>query len=346
MKAAVYADIQKIRFEDRPVPGAGPGQAVVKIKYCGLCGTDMHLYWNGDPVVKPGHLVLGHENVGVITELGAGVNNWKLGERVVIAPPGPCGRCYFCLHGHSNICVKSFPNTNGLGVDGGMAEYMHVGDPDGMFHRIPDNVTWEDAVLCDILCTSYRGIYVSEFKMGDNVVVSGAGPIGLSAIIFLKMAGARHITALQRSAQRRELARQMGADLVLDPVAEGAGLAGKIRSLYGGIGADVVIEAAGTPQSLEMCLTLSRAGGQVLNLGVAGEPATVIQALMVVNELSMKSSLAYTGEEVDKVLYYMSAGKISTRGLFSGVIPMADVVEKGFNGLKKDKALIKLAIAP
>ena len=89
MKAAVYKDIQKIVIEDRPIPQAGPGQAVVKIKYCGLCGTDMHVYWNGDPMIKPGNLVLGHENVGVISELGSGVANWKIGERWSSLPPAP-----------------------------------------------------------------------------------------------------------------------------------------------------------------------------------------------------------------------------------------------------------------
>ena len=227
-----------------------------------------------------------------------------------------------------------------------MAEYMHVADPDSMLHRIPDGVSWEDAVLSDILCTSYRGIYVSGFKIGDNVVVSGAGPIGLSAIIFLKMAGARHITVLEPSPKRRELALQMGADLAMDPGAEGPGLVGKIKSLYGGIGADVVVEAAGTPKSFELCLMLVRPGGELLNLGVTGEPATVVQALMVVNELNMKNSLAYGGEEVEKVLYYMSSGKLNTKGLFSGTIPLTDVVEQGFKRLKTDKSLIKLAIVP
>lgn len=345
MKVAVYEGVKSIKFEERPVPKAGPGEAVVKIKYCGICGTDMHIYFIGDPMIKPG-VVLGHENVGTVHELGEGVTGFKIGDRVVAGPPGSCGRCYYCLHGHPNICVNGFPQTNGLGVDGGMAEYMLVREPEGMLFKIPDNVSFEDAVLTDTIATAYRGITQSAFKLGDNVVVSGAGPIGLSAIQIFRMSGARHITSLEVVDARRKLALQLGADVAFDPMSEGDKLGDKISQLYDGIGPDIVVEAAGVPQSFELCLTLTRAGGQLLNLGVTGEPSKVVQALMVVKELSIKSSLAYGGEEVLKILYYLSTGKINTKGLFSGSIPLSDLVEKGFNRLSVDKSLIKVALAP
>jgi len=345
MKVAVYEGVKSIKFEERPIPKAGLGEAVIKIKYCGICGTDMHIYFIGDPMIKPG-VVLGHENVGTIHELGEGVTGFKLGDRVVAGPPGSCGKCYYCLHGHPNICVNGFPQTNGLGVDGGMAEYMLVRDPDGMLFKIPDNVSFEDAVLTDTIATAYRGITQSAFKLGDNVVVSGAGPIGLSAIQVLKMAGARHVTSLEVVDARRELALQLGADVAMDPILEGEKLGSMISQLYNGIGPDIVVEAAGVPGSFELCLTLPRAGGQLLNLGVTGEPSRLVQALMVVKELSIKSSLAYGGEEVKKILYYLSTSKMSTKGLFSSSIPLSALVEKGFNRLAADKNLIKVAVAP
>ena len=343
MKVAVYAGVKQIRFEDRPIPEAGPGQAVIKIKYNGICGTDMHLYFQGDPVVKPG-IVLGHENVGTIYELGKNVAGFKVGDRVVAGPPGPCGECYFCLHGHPNICARGFPMTNGLGVDGGEAEYMLVRDARSMLFKIPENVSFEDAVLMDTIATSYRGIVVSKFQLGYNVVVSGAGPIGLAAIQLLRLGGANHITVLQKSEFRARLARQMGADLVLNP--DEPGIAEKITRLYEGVGADLVIEAAGQPKSFELCLNLVRPGGQVLNLGVTAQPATVIQGLMVLHEVEIKNSLAYGGEEVRKVLSYMENGRLNIAGLFSGSIPLLDIVEKGFNRLAADRSLIKLAVAP
>ena len=343
MKVAVYEGVKSIKFEERPIPRAGPGEAVIKIKYCGICGTDMHIYFEG--ILPPG-IILGHENVGTVAESGPGVNEFKVGDKVVAGPPGPCGKCYYCLHGKPSICVDGFENTNGLRRDGGMAEYMLVRDARQMLFKIPDSVSFEDAVLIDTIATAYRGIIQSAFKLGDNVVLIGAGAIGLSAIQFLKIGGARHITVLQRSPKKREFAAKFGADLVLNPEEEGDALLGKVMGLYGGIGADIAFECAGTPQAFELCLTLVRAGGQVLNLGVTESPASVAPAFIVLRELDIKSSLAYGGEEVHKCLYYLSSGKFSTKGLLSDVIPLGDLVEKGFNRLSVDKSLIKVAVAP
>ena len=141
MKAAVYTAVKTIEFQDRSMLKAGSGEVVVKIKYCGICGTDVHIYFEG--ILPPG-IILGHENVGTVAEVGEGVDGWKVGDRVVAGPPGPC-------------------QTNGLRRDGGMAEYMLVKDPKYMLTRIPDNVPFEDAVLMDCIATAYRGIMQSAF---------------------------------------------------------------------------------------------------------------------------------------------------------------------------------------
>jgi threonine dehydrogenase-like Zn-dependent dehydrogenase len=227
-----------------------------------------------------------------------------------------------------------------------MAEYMLVKDPGGMLFKIPDNVSFEDAVLTDTIATAYNGIIQSSFRLGDNVVVSGAGPIGLSAIQILKIGGARHITSLEVVGERRKMALQLGADVAFDPKAEGNKLKEKILELYDGIGPDIVVEAAGVPQSFELCLTLPRAGGQILNLGVSTEPSRLVQSMLVPRELSLKFSLAYGGEEVRKVLYYLSTGKMNIKGLYSGAVPLMDLVEQGFNRLARDKSLVKVAVAP
>lgn len=131
-----------------------------------------------------------------------------MGDRVATGPPGSCSRCYHCLR-----------------RDGGMAECMLVKDARQMLYHIPDNLSFEDAVLFDFVATAYRGLIQSTFKMGDNVVLSGAGPIGLAAVQFLRLGGARHITVLEIVEEKRQLAQRFGADLVLDPVAEGAACA-------------------------------------------------------------------------------------------------------------------------
>ncbi len=345
MKAAVYEGPHVIRLQERPTPKAGVGEAIVKIKYCGICGTDVHAYRDGIPGIPAG-IVLGHENVGTVAELGAGVGGWKVGERVIAGPPGPCGKCSYCRHGRSTICIHGFEETNGLSRDGGMAEYMRVKDPDNILHRIPDEVSFEDAALFDIVCVALRGIRDSRFRIGDNVVVAGAGAIGLSAIQLLKIGGANHITVLQPSVKKREMALRFGADAVFNPLDEGVGLTEKVKAIYGGIGADVVFECAGTSEAFQALLPLAKGGGQALILGVNGEPAPIVEGLLVLQELEMKFTLAYSADEIDIFLSMLVNHRFDATGMVSDVIPLDDIVEKGFQRLETTKGLVKLLVAP
>ena len=343
MKAALYEGVKSVSIVDRPMPKAGPGEAVVKIALCGICGTDLHIYFEG---MLPPPFVPGHENVGTIVELGEGVEEFAVGDRVVAGPPGSCSRCFYCLHGHPNLCVDGFGNTNGLTRDGGMAEYMLVRDARQMLYRIPENVSFEDAVLTDTIATAFRALTQSAFGMGDNVVVSGAGPIGLAAIQLLKLGGARHVTALEIVEKKRRLAAKLGADLVLDPVAEGEGLKERIADLYGGVGPDMAVECAGKAQSLGLCIDLVRTGGQVLNVGAGGEPLAVVPAMLAVREVGLQSSLAYGADEARLCLDYLAAGRFKTDGMLSDVIPLAEIVEEGFQRLQADRSLVKVAVRP
>ncbi|OFW56670.1 MAG: hypothetical protein A2133_05990 [Actinobacteria bacterium RBG_16_64_13] len=343
MKAALYENVRTMRLIDRPLPQAGPGEAVVKIELCGICGTDLHIYHEG---MFPPSFVPGHENVGTIFQLGEGVEGLRVGDRVAAGPPGSCGACHYCLHGHSSLCIHGMSETNGLSRDGGFAEYMLVRDPGQMLYPIPDSVPFEDAVLTDTVATALRGIVQSAFRMGDNVVVSGCGPIGLSAVQLLKLGGARHVTALEVVEKKRGLAARLGADLVLDPRTEAEALPGRIQALYSGVGADLVVECAGVPQSLELCFNLARAGGQVLNLGAGGSPVTLIPALLAVREIGLASSLAYTADEAKLVLSYLADGRFKTEDMVSDVIPLADIVQKGLERLVADRSLVKVAVAP
>jgi len=207
-------------------------------------------------------------------------------------------------------------------------------------------VSFEDAVLFDSMATAYRGLHESAFKIGDNVVVSGGGPIGLSAVQFARLAGARHITVLEIVEAKRRLAANFGADVVIDPVAEADGVQEQILALYDGIGADLVIEAAGAAKSFETCLTLARAGGQVLHLGAGASAVSVLPWNLTLKELDIKSTLAFGAEEARKCLEFPSSKRFITDGMLSGVVSLSELVEKGFERLAADKSLVKVAVAP
>jgi threonine dehydrogenase-like Zn-dependent dehydrogenase len=346
MKVAVYKGVKSVSLEERPKPKAGPGEVIVRVKYCGICGTDLHAYLH-EGLLLPG-LILGHEIVGTVDEVGKGVGGWKGGERVVVGPPGPCGECYYCQHGQPNICLKAFTRTAGIspGFDGGMAEYVRVRYPKTMLFRIPDEVSYEDAVLIDTICVALRGIRASRFRLGDNVVVAGAGAIGLSAIKLLRMGGARHITVLQPSPQKRQMALEMGADLVMNSAAEGAELQKKVVKLYGGVGADVAYECAGSPQALLTLIGLVKSGGQVLDLGVTGEPTPIIEAELVPREIEIKASFVYLAEDVEICLDFLARRRFDTGGMVSDIIRLDDIVAKGFERLATSKGLVKVLLAP
>jgi threonine dehydrogenase-like Zn-dependent dehydrogenase len=346
MKVAVYEGVRAIRLQERPYPKPDPGEVTVKIKYCGICGTDVHAYLYAG--LLPTGLVLGHENVGTIAEVGEGVEGWEIGERVVAGPPGLCGECYYCKHGYPTLCETGFSRTNGLatGHDGGYAEYMKVREPKTMLHRIPSEVSFEDAVLMDTIAVGLHGVMLSKFKPGDNVVVVGAGSIGLGTIQWLKLGGARHITVLQPSPQKRELALKFGANVALNPLEEGDALEGKIKALYGGIGADVVFECAGTPQALSTALSLVRGAGQVLLLGVSGEETPLVEAMLIQREIELKASLAYSEDEIRLCLDFLAQRRFNTEGMVSDIISLDDIVEKGFERLVSTKGLIKVVVAP
>jgi threonine dehydrogenase-like Zn-dependent dehydrogenase len=346
MKVAVYEGVRSIRLQERPELRAGVGEVIVMVKYCGICGTDVHAYLH-EGLLPPG-LVLGHEIVGTVAEIGEGVEGWKVGERVVVGPPGPCGECYYCQHGQPNICMHAFTRTAGIsaGFDGGMAEYVRVRYPRNMLFRIPEAVSFEDAVLIDTICVALRGIRQSHFRLGDNVVVAGAGSIGLSAVQLLRMGGARHITVLQPSSKKREMALKYGADVALNPSEEGAALQEKVINFYSGIGADVAFECVGSPQALQALIGLVKAGGQVLNVGVTEAETPVIESQLVVREIEIKSSFVYLAEDVLICLDFLAQRRFNTEGMVSDIISLDDIVEKGFERLATTKGLVKVIIAP
>jgi len=270
MKAAVFHSPNNIRLEEVPRPEAGVGEAVIRITLTTICGTDLHIL-RGEYAVKPG-LVIGHEPVGVIEELGDGVTGYKIGDRVLVGAITPCGQCRACLSAQWSQCGHGegveaiggwrFGNT----INGAQAEYLLVPNAQANLAKIPDELTDEQVVLlADIASTGFSGAESANIRIGDTVVVFAQGPIGLCATAGARLMGASYIIAADGDPVRMKMAKLMGADIVLDP--KQCDVITEVKRLTSG-GTDVAIEALGLQETFENSLRCLRPGGTLSSLGV------------------------------------------------------------------------------
>lgn len=310
MKAIKYHGVKNIELVDIEKPSAGPGQALVKIIYCGICGTDMHAY--NHPGIFNWELVLGHESVGIVEEVGEGVTCVKVGDRVAVGPPGDCGTCYSCNTGHPNTCANAFPNTLGIGpgTQGAYAEYILSKFPQNELFLIPDGMELEQAVLFDLLGVGFHGVRRSELKLGDTAVVFGCGSIGLSVIQSAKLAGARLVIAIDPKEATHKRALASGADYVFTPTPENMEKAKALLAHQ--CGAHVCYEASGNVKGLEGCVELCMPNGQILIIGNDGAPYPMVTAALGPMEYDFKLSFTYTKEEIYQLFDMICSGKFKT----------------------------------
>jgi threonine dehydrogenase-like Zn-dependent dehydrogenase len=262
--------VNEFGIEEVATPRARPGEAIIETTLTTICGTDLHIV-RGEYPVQPG-LVIGHEPVGVISELGAGVEGFALGDRVLVGAITPCGQCRGCLSGHQSQCGHGggYEALGGwrLGntIDGAQAEYVRIPHAQANLAKIPAGISDEQVVLlADIASTGFSGAESGGVRLGDAVVVFAQGPIGICATIGARLMGAALVIGVDGDETRLAMAKKMGADVVLDYRNED--VVAKVKALTGG-GADVAIEALGTQQTFENSLRSLRAGGTLSSLGV------------------------------------------------------------------------------
>jgi alcohol dehydrogenase len=275
MRALVYHGPGNKGWEEVPDPTIRDDtDAIVQVDAVTICGTDLHILKGDVPAVTDGR-ILGHEAVGTVTEIGAGVKNVRPGDRVLVSCITSCGRCRYCREGRYGQCLGGGGWILGHRINGTQAEYVRVPFADNSTYPVPAGVTDEEVLmLADILPTGYEvGVLNGGVRPADTVAIVGAGPIGLAAILGAKMHSPSHIVAIDVAAGRLDAAKQFGADIVInsrdtDPVPA-------VMELTDGLGADVTIEAVGIPETFELCTQLVRPGGHVANVGVHGKPATL-----------------------------------------------------------------------
>jgi threonine dehydrogenase-like Zn-dependent dehydrogenase len=266
MKAVVFRGVNDLRIEEVPKPRPKAGEAVIRITATTICGTDVHIV-KGEYPVRPG-LILGHEPVGVIEALGEGLEEYAVGQRVIVGAITPCGQCFYCLNGAHSQCHGPlggwrFGNT----INGAWAEYLLVPDARANLAVVPEGLT-DEAVLMlpDIASTGISGAESGNIRIGDAVAVFAQGPIGLCATLGARLRGAALIIGVDPVPERRAMAKRFGATITVDP--SDGDVVAELKRLTDGRGVDVAIEALGRQETFEAALRATRAGGTLSSLGV------------------------------------------------------------------------------
>jgi 2-desacetyl-2-hydroxyethyl bacteriochlorophyllide A dehydrogenase len=335
MKAAVFKDTRTLVIEEVPTPKAGPGEIILKMKYVGICGSDLHLYSTG---LLPPDTIMGHECAGVVAGIGDGVEGWKVGERAGVQGGLNCGKCFWCRQGQINLCRE----VGGIGLGdmpGGYAEYIKLFP--SMLVKAPEHVSLSDVALLDPFSTAFHALRLSGFQIADTALVMGAGPIGLCVIQQLKLAGAKLICVTEKVERRARAAKLFGADFVFDP---GDDVLGKLAELTDDIGVDYVFECVGVPDTTQEAFNLVRRAGKVVLVGVCMELATVHPVLWVIKEVSMQTSIGFVRDDMLTSMNQIARGVLKTNGLVSEIIPLEklpDAFERLLAPNKEIKILVE-----
>lgn len=351
MRAAVWHGRQDIRVEDVPLPAdPPPGWVQIRVDWCGICGSDLHEYVAGPvfiPVEKPhpltgiqGQCILGHEFSGEIVKLGAGVSGFVPGERIAADACQHCGTCYYCRSGLYNLCEKLA--FTGLMNDGAFAELVNV--PAELLYKLPADFPAEAGALIEPLAVGMHAVKKAGSLLGQNVVVVGAGTIGLCTIMCAKAAGAAQVIALEMSSARKAKALEVGASLVLDPK-ECDALA-EIRARTHGLGADVSFECIGNKHTAKLAIDVVRNAGKSVLVGIFEEPSSFNFFELVSTEKQVVGALAYNGEFAD-VIAFIADGRLDVEPLITGRIGLEDIVGRGFEELVNNKEHnVKIIVSP
>ena len=350
MKALVYHGNRDVRYQDVDDPTPGDGDALIRIDYCGICATDLEEYQFGPKFIdheKPNAItgrmlpvVIGHELTGTVVELGRSASAVAVGDRVVIDGVLTCGRCWWCLNDRGNRCPGSA--TVGFGADGGLAEY--VAWPAAQAVALPDNVSSAEAGLSEPTAVAHHAVRQGNVTAGDRVAVLGAGVVGLLAMQAARAMGA-WVCAIDVRPMSLELASEMGADATIDSGQEDA--VGQLAELTDGLGADVVIDAAGAPRTPHLAIDLVRRGGRVVIVAIYTATPEFDFNTILTKEIEVVGSIGYERRDVDAAVRMLGDGSVKTASLISGIIGLDQVVDVGYpRMMAPTKDIFRLLVSP
>jgi len=348
MKAARWYAEKDIRVEQTEVPNPKKGQIKIAVKYAGICGSDLHEYVHGpqlipvkEPYLLTGHqgtTTLGHEFSGIVEEVGENaIGDFKKGDRVVVEPIYKNPESPFLVSGEYNLSEPL--GFVGLSSNGGFADYVVV--EDYMVHKIPDSMSFEQGALVEPTAVAVYAVLQSGLKIGQTVLVSGAGPIGLLCVQAAIAAGATTVIVTDVAEKRLEKAREIGATHTINATEKD--IPEQVRKLTKNLGADVYLDAAGVQASYDTGLKSLRNGGTAVLVALFGKPVTADPLSQVLRELTIKGVIAYRNI-FPEVIALIDSGRIPAEKLVTSKIKLDEIVDKGFEALVNSPEQVKILI--
>ncbi len=315
-------ETEPLRMEQIARPTPGPGEVVMRVRACGLCGSDLHLIFDQSARSAYVPITPGHEPAGQVAELGADVRGWKIGDRAAIVPGTWCGSCFACMDGHNELCENSV--LFGFQGEGALAEYIKV--PAQNLVRIPAGVPFaQAAIITDAVATPFHAITaVGKLKAGETVALFGAGGLGMQAVQIARLAGASRIIVVDLRQDALERARLFGADDLInasesDPVTA-------IREMTGGRGVDMAVELVGYAKTVEQSVRCLRPGGRAVICGVGIEKAELPpQVFFVTKAYQVLGSYGFTRNDIVALLDLVASGRLDLGPSITHTFPLEQV---------------------
>jgi 2-desacetyl-2-hydroxyethyl bacteriochlorophyllide A dehydrogenase len=332
MKAARFYKVGKpLKMDLIPIPELEPEDVLVDIKACGICGSDIHILYEGVTPTSYTPITLGHEPSGVIAALGQEAKGWEVGDRVTVNPFITCGKCINCLSGNSQIC--SSRRVIGINTEGGLAEFLKI--PARNLIPLPENIPFDQGgITVDAVATPYHALTSrGALRVGEKVAIFGCGGLGIHGVQIAKICGASLVVAVDTIDSALKRAKKVGADEVIDPRKYSP--VKKIKEMSGGIGVDLALEFIGLRETIEQAMGCIRVGGRVVVVGLGPEiislppPTTFVRT-----ELSLLGSYGSTTSEIQNVIDLVASGKLNISDSITDRFPLEEV-NKGLDHLHK-----------
>ncbi len=331
MKALLLVEYGRFEMTDMPIPDVAPDAVLIKVRACGICGSDVH-GMDGSTGRRIPPIVMGHEASGDIVEVGSEVTSWKAGDRVTFDSTIFCGACPYCLRGEINLC----DNRQVMGVScgdyrrhGAFAEYVTV--PERILARLPDNLTYEEAAMVEPVSVALHGVHRADIKPGDRVAVVGTGMIGSLVVQVLKAKGAGEVVAVDIDPAKLEMAKAVGADTVCTDSS--------------GMELDAAIEAVGITPTVDMAIRSVRKGGRVSLVGNLSPKVEIPLQVAVTREITIYGCCASQGD-YDESLALIASGAVNVHPMISAKISLDQTAEYFHRLHAQEKGLMKVIVCP